>query len=474
MNYKILIITALCISGTYQAGAQAPEKNITLQAAIEVALANNIDLKQNELLVESSLINYNQAKNNRLPVASAAMNYGISSGRSIDPFTNSYINQRLSSSNGNLTASLPVFSGLRTKHTIQREQLSYQAAQLENQQEKDNLRLNVILAFLQLSNNEDVLQQTKQQSLLTLKQVERLEVLNKEGAIAPATFYDMKGQYAADQVAIVNAMNELDNSKLALARWMNIPYDSALHANRQGLDMTMEFYNMSAAAIYAIALQNLAMVKSAELRVSAASKNIKVANADRYPNISLFEQLGTNYSSAARSFQVNNVVNLPSGDYVVVNGNNLPVITERTNYRDQKIAYFNQVKNNINSYTGISLRIPLFNAFQAKTNVSLARVQEKNAGLVAESTRVELRQAIDRAYIGMTASWNSFKILAEQVTAFEQSFRAAEIRFNLGAINSVEYLIVKNNLDRANINLTVARYEYLLRTKVLDFYQGKR
>ena len=473
MHFKTIIIAAICLAVANKAVAQSTEKKISLQAAIDIAMANNISLRQNDLLVESSLVNYNQAKNNRLPVASAAMNYGISSGRSIDPFTNSYINQRLSSSNGSLTASVPIFSGLRTKHSIQREQFSYKASQMESQQEKDNLRLSVILAFLQLFNNEDVLQQTKQQSLLTLKQLERLKILNEQGAIAPATYFDMQGQYAADQVAIVNASNELENSKLDLARLMNIPYDSAIHADRQGLDMTMEFYAMPATAVYATALQTLAMVKSADFRLSAASRNIKVANADRYPTLALFEQLGTNYSSAARSFQANNVVNLPSGDYVVVNGNKLPVITERTNYSDQKIPYFNQVENNISTYTGVSLRIPLFTAFQVKTNVSLARIQEKNASLAAERTRVELRQAIDQAYTGMIAAWNKHKILAEQVTAFEQSFRAAEIRFNLGALNSVEYLIVKNNLDRTNISLTVARYEYLLRTKVLDFYQGR-
>ena len=116
--------------------------------------------------------------------------------------------------------------------------------------------------------------------------------------------------------------------------------------------------------------------------------------------------------------------------------------------------------------------MPIFNSFQSRTRVTLARIQEKNYSYIAENTRIQLRQAIEQAFLNMTTAFGRYKILTEQVTAFEESFHAAEIRFNLGAINSVEYMIIKNNLDRANINLIIARYEYLLRTKVLDFYQG--
>ena len=101
------------------------------------------------------------------------------------------------------------------------------------------------------------------------------------------------------------------------------------------------------------------------------------------------------------------------------------------------------------------------------------RIEEKRTSYVAENTRIQLRQAIEQAYINMTAAYDRYQAVADQVEAYKESFRAAEIRFNLGALNSIEYLIVKNNLDRSDINLTIARYEYLLRTKVLDFYQGK-
>ena len=474
MKKKLVMLLCILTSATISnVQAQNNNSKLTLKACLDIALANNIPVKQNELQEQVAKVNVNQAKYNRIPNISSALNYGINNGRSIDPFTNSYSNQQLSSSNANLQASVPVFKGFQTNNAIQQASLTFQASKMELQQEKDNLTLNVILSFLQLMNDEDVLALTKKQWEVTKKQVERLEALNKEGAIAPAVLYDMKGQYASDHLAIINTARSLEMSKLGLVQFMNIPYNKDMQIDRDGFDMTIALYEGTSDNIYSAALQNLAMVKAADLRTKAASKAKKVAAADLYPTLSFFGQLGTNYSSAARTLTATNVTDVTTSDYVVVNGNSSPVITKQTNFNSQKIGFFNQYNNNLNTYFGLNLSIPIFSSLQARSNIKLARLEEKRTGYVAENTRIQLRQAIEQAHLNMVSAWEKYNAVKDQVAAYEESFRASEIRFNLGALNSVEYLIVKNNLDRTTINLTTARYEYLLRTRVLDFYQGK-
>ncbi|MBK7375001.1 MAG: TolC family protein [Chitinophagaceae bacterium] len=474
MKAKVLLMMCIsAVTGFSTLHAQDIPSRLTLKACLDIALANNIPVKQSELLEQNARLNLNQSRMNRLPNVSASLNYGINNGRSIDPYTNSYINQQLSSSNSTLTASVPVFKGFQMQNSIQQASYNYQASKMELQQEKDNLTLNAILAFLQVMNDEDVLALTKKQTAVTEKQAERLELLNREGAIAPAVLYDMKGQYASDQLAVINAGRALEMSKLTLAQYMNVPYDKNIQADREGFDLKMELYETTADNIYAAALQNLAFVKAADLRTRAASKAIRVAAADLYPTLSLFGQLGTNFSSAARTSSAIGTTDVVTGDYVVVNGANSPVISKQTNYNSRKIDFFKQYNNNLGTFFGVSLQVPVFSSFQSRTKVKQARLEEKRTGYVAENTRIQLRQAIEQAHLNMTTAWNRYKVLGEQVTAFEESFRAAEIRFNLGAMNSVEYLIVKNNFDRATINFTSARYDYLLRTRVLDFYQGR-
>lgn len=474
MKMKFLMI--LCVSSVMLVTnvlAQNAGSKLTLQSCLDIAMANNIPVKQTALQEESAKLNFNQSKYNRLPNISAGINYGINSGRSIDPFTNSYNSQQLSSSNANLSASVPVFRGFQTNNAIQQASLNYQASKMELQQEKDNLTLNVILSFLQMMNDEDVLKLSKEQMAVTQKQVERLEVLNKEGAIKPADLFDMKGQYASDKVALANSVRAVEMSKLSLAQFMNVPYSKDMQIDREGFDLTIALYESTAENIYSTALQELAMVKAADYRAKAASKAKKVAAAGLYPTLSLFGQLGSNYSSAARTLTPLSSMDIATSDYVVVGGNNLPVMTNQTKYNSQKISFTNQYNNNLSTYVGINLSIPIFSSLQTRTNIKLAKIEERRTGFIAENTKIQLRQAIEQAHLNMTMAFTKHQAVNDQVAAYTESFRAAEIRFNLGAINSVEYLIVKNNLDRANINLTIARYEYILRTKVLDFYQGK-
>ncbi|MEO6491183.1 MAG: TolC family protein [Ferruginibacter sp.] len=471
MKSRSLIVTTISLLFCYSSNAQN-STTYKLQTAIDVALINNNTVKQKELQVQTARTNYNQSRFNRLPSISGDISYGISNGRSIDPFTNTYNNQRLSSSNGSATAVLPIFNGFQISNSIKQNEFNHSAAKFESQQEKDNLLLNVIVAFLQVVNNEDVLALGKKQALVTKKQMERLETLNREGAIAPSLLSDMQGQYATDQLNIVNAENTLETSKLSLTQLMNMPYSREIKIDREGIDVTMDTYTKMPAEIYDTALNKLAMVKAADLRYKAANKGIKVASAAYYPTLSLFGQLNSNYSSAARIFNATTTNEVPTGDYVIVGGANIPVITRQTNFNDKKISYLSQLDQNLNTYYGVSLQIPIFSAFKNRSNVSLARIEARNAALVADNTRIQLKQAIEQAYIDMSSANDRYKVLQEQVKAFTESFHAAEIKFESGVINSVEYLIIKNNLDRASINLTVARYEYLLRSKVLDFYQG--
>ena len=143
------------------------------------------------------------------------------------------------------------------------------------------------------------------------------------------------------------------------------------------------------------------------------------------------------------------------------------------NTSQEKIKYFDQLKNNYGTFIGIGINIPILNNMRARNQLALARIDLKNAQYVEQTTHTQLKQAIEQAYFNMKAAENRYKVLQQQVEAFTQSFRAAEVRFNAGLGTTVDYLIAKDNLDRANINLVSARYDYVLRTKILDYFQNK-
>lgn len=445
---------------------------VSLRQCVETAIANNLGVRQSGLQAETSEINWKQARQNMLPNLNAFANHGVNRGRSIDPFTNSFINQQISFAGYGLSSGVVLFNGLSMQHTAQQNKLAYDASVMDLQQQKDNITLNIILAYLLVLSNEDVLAQLANQAELTQKQVERLELMNKEGAIAPFLLADLQGQYANDKLSIIAAKNALESARLNLCQLMNIPYSKDLSPERLETGPALQRYEEEPGNIYQTALQQFALVKAADLRLRSAGKAVKAAKGALFPVLSFGVNLNTNYSSAAaQSFYIN-TTEVVSNDFVLVNGNPSPVIKQRDNFNTEKITYSRQLNNNLFGSAGLNLRIPIFNGSQSRNRIKLAQIEEKNTTVVLQTVKTQLQQAIEQAHLDMQTASERYKTLLEQQAAFAESFRAAEIRFNEGVGISIDYLTAKNNLDRARINLINAQYDYLLRTKVLDYYKG--
>ncbi|HVF80874.1 MAG TPA: TolC family protein, partial [Flavisolibacter sp.] len=252
---------------------------------------------------------------------------------------------------------------------------------------------------------------------------------------------DVKGQLMNDELTILNLQSSLETSKLALAQLMNVQYYKALSLERINAEEFLTGYAKSSDDVYATALQQFSLVKSVELRRRSAGYALKSARGGMFPALVLGGGIQTNYSSVAQNMA-------------------------------GKIPYDQQVKNNIFYTINLGLRIPVFNAFRTKNTIKLADIAVRNSELTEEATKVQLRQQIEQAHLNMTNTYERYKTLAQQVAAYKISFNAAEAKFAAGVGTSVDYLIAKNNLDRANINLISAKYDFVLRKKVLDYYQN--
>jgi len=467
--YKYLTILFLFVANVNAYS----QRVFSLKQVVDTVLRNNLDLKQSEILMESAGIDWRQAKANLLPNLNGFVNHGVNQGRSIDPFTNGYIDQKVNYAAYGLSSGITVFGGLSLQNNIKQNSLAYEASKMDVQQQKDNLTLNTILAYLQALSTEDLLSQAKSQVDVSRQQVDRLEKMSKEGAIPPSSLSNLQGELAGNELSVVNSQNLLETSRLNLFQLMNVPYDTNVKFERIAVDAFTVQYDATANEIYETALQNLALVKAANLRKLSAEKGVKVAKGQLYPNLSLNGNLNTNYSSVAEQNTFLNTADVQTDDYVLIDGVKTPVISPKSNFQTDKINYNKQLNNNLYTTVSLDLRIPLFNNFSQRNRIKKAALQLKNTDYVAESTKIQLRQDIEQAYANMTAARNRYDALKRQVEAFATSFRIAEVRFNAGVETVIDYVIAKNNYDRANSSMIITRYDYLLRTKVLDYYRGK-
>lgn len=475
MKKQIIVWCCTCFIGAY-CFAQTDSLNkkiFSLKECVETGLENNIPVRQNELIAQSAKADWQKAKANLLPDLNGNWGYGWNQGRAIDPFTNGYIDQRFSSANIGLNAGITLFNGLQLQNLIRQTGYAYHASEMEWQQSKDKLTLDIMLAYLTVLNAEDTWRIMSEQADVTRKQVERLKVLVEKGVVGNYLLSDMKGQLASDEISTVNNYNALQTAKLNLAQLMNIPYDKTMQLQRLPEGELLETYPVNAQQVYETSLQNLALIKAVNLRTESAEKGVSVAKSGYFPSLRLNGSLGSNYSSVSQSRTPTTITETPTGGYVTIDNNKTLVYQQQQNYDYKKISYNSQLKNNLGTYIGLSLSIPIFNNLQVTTNVKKARLNAKYANLEAENTKRILKQTIEKSFVDMTSAYERYKALLEQVLQYKESFRSAEIRFNLGTIVSTEYLITKNNYDRARLNLTQTWYEYIFRTRILDFYQGK-
>ena len=445
-------------------------KTYSLDQCISIALENNLDLKSAGLRANSAKINYQQSLWDLTPSVNGNFNLGVNDGRSIDPFTNDFINQELTFSNLSLSLDATIFNGFRLLNTAKQNHLNKKASEMEAEAAKQDLVLNVTLAYLQVLNARDVLVLNRARLEATKKQLKVQEDFYKNESGNPADYNDILGQLANDETSILVSESNYSNAKLSLSRLLNLKDN--LDLDTKNLILDFEKYNLSADDVYSEALQNLATFKARELRIEAAKKGVSVAKAQFTPEISVFGGVNTNYSSAAQIFNSTGTSIVDTGDFVTVNGQDLQVQTEQTNFDAKQISYNDQLDNNLNTVIGIAVRVPLFNGFRAKNNVALEKINVEESLLELERTYLDIKNTIGQVHFDMEAAYNRYQSFQKQVNAYQESYRINEIRFNSGVSNFLNYITSKNNLDNAKVNLANAKYEYLLRVKVLDYYRG--
>ena len=270
---------------------------------------------------------------------------------------------------------------------------------------------------------------------------------------------------------VVNAVNALEVSKINLFSVLNVPYQKDATYEMVTMNADISDLHSSSDSIFQTALQIIPNIKATDLRVQSYQKSIAAARGRYYPSLSIYGSLSSNFTSIATTDIPGTGAPFSTGQYVTVGGSNYDVLG--TGFSTQKTSFGDQVKNNRFQAFGLQLNIPILNYLSVRNNVKTAKLNYENAKVLSNASRNQLQQLVEQAWQNLRSAYGQYKGYLDQVHAYGESFRTAEIRFNAGVITSVDYVIAKNNYDRANTNLSAARYNYIFRTKILEYYQGR-
>lgn len=481
MKFKKILLTVFLIYGsqcyaqTKVTGSEVAQR-FSLRACIDYAINNNVSLKQSQMAVESGIVQLNQSKVAKLPTANGQFNLNGNAGRNVDPFTNGIVTNTIGTNNMGVGLSMPIFDGSRNKNTVERSQLSLEAAQMDVATQKNNVSLQVTVAYLNVLSAEDLIDVAQKQLDVTKLQYERTQKLVDAGSLPETNLFDLDAQIANDELSLINAQNSLESAILTLKQAMNAPVEMNVQVSRIVVpDPNIINYGENANSVYQIAVGYLPEVKAGEIRLKAADKNIAIAKSLGLPSLSANTSWGTAFSSAAKRLTETGTTSNPIPVSAQFDGQTIPFVINfpQTSFASDGIPYFRQLGSNQNLNVGISARIPIFNGYNQKYQTQAAKIQKMQVDLQNQSVKLQIKQNIDQAYITMLNAQKRYSATLAQTNALERSFKAAESRYNVGASNFVDYNLAKTNLDRAKSNLVVAKYDYIFRIKILDFYQNK-
>jgi outer membrane protein len=450
---------------------------LTLPQAVRIAIKNNLLVIQYDLTSQNAKVNYNQAWENMLPTLNGSGGQQINFGRTISSINNSYIDAQYSGGSAGLTTGLTLFHGLELQNNLKAYRYNYYASKTDLQWQKDQILLAVLVDYLQVLSSRDQLRLSYEQSQVDSISLVRLEEQGREGALNPVSnLTDLRGQYAGDQVSIANAINTLEAAKVALFSVLNVNYRRDVEYQNSITATDINEYQTSSDSIFQHALEIIPSIKSAQFRVLEYQKYLSYYRGAYYPTISFGAGVSTTWTNtpAATDFVVTGPPTYTkTGVYFTDPNGTVPVYQENPTGYSVFPKWSDQFKNNRGEYLGINVSIPILNGFNARNNVRQAKLTLENYQAQNTNAKYQLQQNVELAFQNMLAAYKSYKFYQQQAVAYEESFRVTNIRFTEGVVTSDVYILAKGHSDQAEVNLAAAKYAYIFRTKVLDYYQGK-
>ncbi len=410
--------------------------SLSLTECVQLAVEHNPTLKQTELNLYRNEVNYKQARYNRLPFLEGNIDHGYNEGRSVNATTNQFVNTSYFSGGQSLYLSAPIFNGFQILHDIRRRASAREAGKFEFEGAVNELKLDVIEAYVLVLTAQDMLQQTEGQLAVTQETVDRMEIMQREGAADPGDFYDLKGQLRTDQNLLETNKQQLYDRRLRLAALLNIAIDEL--PELEPLPFSIDQKPYSGVELYHTAKGVLPQFKALDWRVKEAQQQVKVMKSDYYPSLSLSAGIQSRFSSID----------------------------------DSGFNYWQQFRNYPSKGISLNLRIPIFSKMKVRTQVKLANLDLDEVKWERQIQENQLREETAKAVFSMKTLRENVHNLREQEQSYQEAFRIAQVHFDAGNSNSVIFLTAKNKLDNTRNALVIKQYEWIMQKYINDYYAG--
>jgi outer membrane protein len=472
-----LAFCLLIINTTFsQPASIKPEDKWDLRKCVEYALQNNISVRQADLQIRFAELDFQQSKQALYPRANFSGNVGYSAGRNQDPTSFSLITTGYIFNNYTLQASIDLFNWFTKKNTIAVKDLNLKATEAGVDKAKNDVALNVAVAYLQILLAKEQVNLAKVQAGQTRSQLESTRKQVDAGKLPELNAAQLEAQLATDSSSLVSAESSVQQLLLQMKALLNLDAAVSFDVVTPPIDgiPVENLADLQPDAVYSLATANMPQQKVDGFDLQAALKSVEVARGSMYPTFSLFGSLGTAFNNRAKEIKSKTQLNAPVGT-VTVSGTPYQVfsLSPFDVYTYGNINYFGQLNQNFRQSIGISVSVPIANGGTLRTAWQRSKLNVKQVELQKEQNSFTLKQDIYKAYNDAIAAVQKFNANKKTVETTQRTYDFAIKRYDLGLLSTYDLITTQTNFLQAKSQLLYSQYDYVFKMKLLEFYKGQ-
>jgi outer membrane protein len=471
MKWCIKLLVFLLIASS----ASAQDK-WDLRKCVEYALQNNISVRQADLQIRFAELEFQQSKQAQYPRANFSGNVGYSAGRNQDPTSFSLITTGYIFNNYSLQASIDLFNWFTKKNTIAVKDLNLKATEAGVDKAKNDVALNVAVAYLQILLAKEQVNLAKVQDGQTRSQLESTRKQVDAGKLPELNAAQLEAQLATDSSSLVSAESSVLQLLLQMKALLNLDAAVSFDVVTPPIDgiPVENLADLQPDAVYNLATANMPQQKVDGFDLQAALKSVEVARGSMYPTFSLFGSLGSAYNNRAKEIKSKTQLNAPIGS-VTVGGTPYQVFPSSPFdiYTYGKIDYFGQLNQNFRQSIGVSVSVPIANGGSLRIAWQRSKLNVKQVELQKEQNSFTLKQDIYKAYNDAIAAVQKFNANKKTVESTQKTYDFAKKRYDLGLLSTYDLITTQTNFLQAKSQLLYSQYDYVFKMKLLEFYKGQ-
>jgi outer membrane protein len=467
-----LVIALISLFGyQIQAQNQPQIQPMTLVECISMALEKNITIKQSELSYQDAEINKRDAQGNFFPSVNAQANHSWNIGLNQDITSGLLENQTTQFTSMGASLNVDLYNGLRNINQLHRANLALLASEYQLEDMKDDIRLMVANAYLQILFNIEILGVQRSQLEITRKDAERTQGMIDAGTMVKYDLLEIEATMATQEQAVIQAENNLRLSKINLAQILLITDYENFDVVPMDTDVPLgQILFQNPKDIFEKALTHRKDIKLSTINIAIAEKDIELAKGTLQPSLSAFYGYNSRVSYADRITGNGEFTDVPIG---FVSSSKEPVLRSiEGNSIIGPMSFVEQFDRNAGHNIGVRLNIPIFNGNAARNNVERFRVNLLRSQNQLEQEKLNLENTINQAYNDAEGAYKFYEAVQKTESARKRAYEDAINRFEAGVMNIFDFNQIKQRYEIAASDVVRAKFDYIFKLKVLEFYFG--